>query len=679
MFQTLQCVVVDEWHELLGTKRGVQTELALARLREAQGKSLRIWGLSATLGNLNEAMGVLLGNRAESGRHVRGAFQKRVEVKTLIPENMERFPWSGHLGIKLLPAVIRQIEQAKTTLVFTNTRSQTEIWYQSILGEKPSWAGQLAAHHGSIERDLRDAVERDLDSGKLKAVVCTSSLDLGVDFTPVEQVIQIGSPKGVARLMQRAGRSGHQPGATSRIYGVPTNALELIEFAAAREAMERGEIESRIPIRRPLDVLVQHLVTCGLGGGFEEQALQEEIQSTYAFSNLDAADWSWALDFAARGGKALKAYPQFARLLEDEDRFLMQDRRLSQQHRMSIGTITSDTEVTVKLQRGGTLGRIEETFVSRLKPGDVFNFAGRKVELVRFRSMTATVKLATRRKGAVPSWQGGRSPLSTELALAVWRKLDPVGSRVDPDPEMLAAQPILRIQSEWSALPDRGQLLVESTHTRTGFHVSFFPFGGRLVHEGLATLAAFRLSREQPISIRVTPNDYGFSIQTPESFELSVALVRRLLTGDGLLEDLLECLNATELARRQFREISRVAGLVMQGFPGREKSQRQLQVSSGLLFDVFSKYEPDNLLVEQARREILERQLELTRLSALIERIASLEVLLKETRRLTPLAFPLWADQLGESLSSESRTDRIQKMVASLEEEAGFKPDLKSS
>lgn len=674
LFQGLRCVVVDEWHELLGTKRGVQAELGIARLKSGLERPPRVWGLSATLGNLAQAGQVLLGEASVSGKLIQGVADKRIEIDTLIPQSLERFPWAGHLGLRLLPQVIEQIEKARTTLVFTNTRSQTEIWFRSLVEERPDWAGCLAAHHGSIGKEIRDSVEARLKTGDLKAVVCTSSLDLGVDFSPVDQVIQIGSPKGVARLMQRAGRSGHQPGAVSRIVGVPTNGFELVEFAAARNSMLRGAIESRLPLEQPLDVLLQHIVTCGLGGGFHREALYHEIRTTYAYRELGEEVWNWCLDFASRGGEALKAYPQFSKLACQGETYWLEDRRLSQQHRMSIGTITSDAEVQIVLQKGGRLGSVEESFISRLNPGAAFSFAGRRLKLVRFKDLKATVQPAKQASGAVPNWQGGRSPLSTELADSVRRTLEGGVSGRKPSPEMVAARPLLEVQAAWSKLPQEHDLLVERTPTRNGLHTSFFPFAGRLVHEGLAALVAHRLSREIPLSIRVTPNDYGFSLLTRKSFPLNEGTIRTLFSGDRLLEDLLECLNETELARRQFREIARVAGLVLQGFPGNRKSHRQVQVSSGLLFDVFDRYDPENLLLHQARREVLERQLEFTRLQRVIQGLKGKAVSIQLTDRLTPLSFPLWADQIGETLSSETRLERIEGMLSRLESLAGDSP-----
>ncbi len=288
----LRMVVVDEWHELLGTKRGVQTELALARLRR-WFPSLRVWGLSATLGNTDFAGQVLMGAQSDPAKTtvISGGHRKQTIIRTLIPNEIERLPWAGHLGLKLLPEVIEGIDQAGSSLVFTNTRYQAEQWYQSILQSKPEWAGQIALHHGSLDPSVRKWVEQALRDQKLKCVVCTSSLDLGVDFTPVQRVFQVGSPKGIARMLQRAGRSGHQPGATSEIVAVPTNAFELVEVAAARDAMQARQIESRVALVAPLDVLVQHAVTISIGTGFQRDELLSEVRTSHAYQSLTEMDW----------------------------------------------------------------------------------------------------------------------------------------------------------------------------------------------------------------------------------------------------------------------------------------------------------------------------------------------------------------------------------------------------
>ena len=669
MMKSLRSVVVDEWHELLGTKRGVQTELCLARLRY-WFPALRTWGLSATLGNLEEAQSVLLGSRAAGAVVISGDMKKRVELETLIPSNVEKFPWAGHLGLNLLPDVLSCLEQARTTLLFTNTRSQTEIWFRALQQAKPEWAGQVALHHGSIDRAAREEVEKRLRAGTIRCVVCTASLDLGVDFSPVDQVIQMGAPKGVARMLQRAGRSGHQPGEVSRMICVPAHALELVEFAAVREAIGAGELESRLPLEKPLDVLVQHLVSIALGSGFRAGELLEEVRSTYAYRDLTDQEWQWCVDFVTRGGESLKVYPQFSRVQNLEGVFTVPDPFIARLHRMSVGTITSESAMAVRFVRGASLGTIEESFIGRLKTGNTFTFAGHVLELVRVRDMTAYVRRAKRLSGMVPQWMGGRMPLSSQLARVVRRKLSEARRGVYTGKEMRAVKPVLETQKRWSLLPEPDELLIERLEMRDGTHHFIYPFAGRLVHEGLGALIAHRVSKLVPSSIAVTLNDYGFALLSASAISLSEGEWKGIFTEDNLLVDLLACLNAAELGRRQFREIARIAGLVFQGYPGSGKSTRQLQSSSGLFYDVFTRYDPENLLLNQARREVLNRQLEVDRLGKTLVEITGMKMVLTTIPRLTPLAFPLWASFTQANVSSEKWADRVRRMALQLEEAA---------
>jgi ATP-dependent Lhr-like helicase len=660
----LRCVIVDEWHELLGTKRGVQTELCLARLR-AWFPGVRIWGLSATLGNLTEARRALMGSVFQGSVEVTADLKKPIVIETLIPREMDRFPWSGHIGTRLVGQVADEIEKAQVTLLFTNTRSQTEIWFQELCAIRPKWKEQMAMHHGSLDRAERDHAENGLRDGSLKCVVATSSLDLGVDFSPVDQVIQVGSPKGIARLLQRAGRSGHQPGSVSRILGVPTHAMELVEFAAARDAALARNVESREPLRKPLDLLVQHLVTCAIGVPFEADMMRREIESCDAFVGLTEEEWQWALGFISNGGAALAAYPRYQKARIEEGRYTVDDKRLILQHRLSIGTISSDPAVSIKFANGHTLGTVEESFISKIKPGSSLVFAGKQLTLVRFHQRTATVKLSTRKtKGQVAIWGGSKMPLSSELSHAMAMRLQGHG---DPVVEMKAVEPILAIQRRWSRVPSDEVLLVEHARSREGEHLFIYPFAGRLVHEGLAALVAFRISRESGVAIHTTQNDYGFSLTAQRGLVLDEEGMRFHLREEGLLDDLLECMNTAELARRQFREIARVSGLILQTPPGQKNhSQRELQSSASLLYEVLHRYDPGNLLLLQSQREILEKQLELTRLTAVIRRLHGIPMHLVETANLTPMAFPLWADRLSATLPAGDAASRLESMLASL-------------
>ena len=661
----LKGVIVDEWHELLGSKRGVLLELSLARLR-ALNPALRLWGLSATLGNVDQAMQVLLGPR-RSGRLIAGQLARQIEVDTLLPARIERFPWSGRTGLVQLPGVLERLNQAESTLLFTNTRSQAELWFQAIRSVVP-WPDRVLLHHGSIDRQARQAAEQGLREGQLKCVVATSSLDLGVDFSPVDQVIQVGSPKGIARLIQRAGRSGHQPGQSSRLVCVPTHALEILEIAAARRRMEERRIEARSPLVGSLDVAAQHLVTRAVGGGFEADQALAELRDTHAFADLDMKRWRWLLDFISRGGPALKQYPGFQRVAFDGEYFRVLDRRIASLHRMSVGTITADGHLQVRFMKGGSLGQIEERFITRLKPQERFVFAGRLLELVKVHDMTAFVRAARGGKASVPRWAGGRLPLSTLLADAVL-ELFAEFDRGQSGRALEPISPLLAIQRDRSALPGPNRLLIEQLESRDGHHIYLYPFAGRLAHEGLAALLAWRLGRINDQGFSMTVNDYGIELVGDRPVALTEAGWRALLTADNLDQDLLTALNATEMARHRFRDIARIAGLVFQGYPGRSKRTRQIQASSGLMFDMLSQYDPDNLLLDQARREVLEAEMELSRIRASLVRSAECELRVTRPGRLTPLAFPLWADRLRSRVSGEDFERRVERMLGQLEQD----------
>jgi ATP-dependent Lhr-like helicase len=665
----LRAVIVDEWHELMGTKRGVQLELCLARLR-ALNPALRVWGLSATLGNLDEAMQTLMGAN-HRGRLLQGPTAAPVIIESVLPESIERFPWAGHLGVRLLAPVLDVIERGGSTLLFTNTRSQAELWYRAIVEARIDWIDQVAIHHASIATRTRKRAEQALREGRLRCVVCTSSLDLGVDFPSVDQVIQIGSPKGIARLLQRAGRSGHRPGGHSRIVCVPTHAFELVEFAAARQAQSQRDIEARRPLRRSLDVLVQHAMTVATGPGFRAAELHREVLRTHAFETLQDREWQWVLDFLTRGGDALQGYPQFRRVELVDGRYVVRDARVARLHRMSIGTITSDAEMVLKYLNGTSLGSVEETLIARLKPGESFIFAGKTLQLVRTKEMTAYVRAATQRSGKVARWQGGRMPLSNELAHHVQQLLATAHSGIHAHPEMRHVRPMLELQQRWSALPVPGELLAERLVSREGTHLFVYPFAGRIVNEGIAALLAFRWAQHRSATFAVTANDYGLELSTSARLDADAALLHQLLSPDELARDLLASLNVSEVARRQFRDIARVAGLVLQGFPGRRKSDRQLQASSGLMYDVLRRYDPGNLLLEQAEREVFELQLAETALARILRKIQSEALILRDVAHLTPLAFPLWADRLrSQIISTESWRERIDRMIARLERAA---------
>ncbi len=671
--QTVRYVVVDEWHELIGNKRGVQVQLALARLRtivqtaDAAAPAPVVWGLSATLGNLDEAMQVLCGAGASL---VQGKHDKTLVIDSLIPPDPGRYSWAGHLGRRMQQPVVDEIAGSTgTTLVFTNVRSQAEAWYQLLLESRPDWAGEIALHHGSLDKEVRAWVEKGLKEGTLRAVVATSSLDLGVDFLPVERVLQIGSAKGVARLLQRAGRSGHAPGRASRVTLVPTHTMELVEAAAVRRAAQAGRIERRSSPERPLDVLVQHLVTVALGGGFEPAVLLAEVRTAWAYRQLSQAEFDWALAFCERGGESLTAYPDYHRIARGDDgRYHVPDRGIARRHRMSIGTIVSDASVQVKYLTNARIGTIEEGFIARLRKGDCFYFAGRLLEFVRLHEMVAYVKKPDKKtRGTVPSWQGSKMPLSTELADAVLEMLQHAAEGLYPDPELVAARTMLQTQMQLSHLPTPTTLLVEQYRSREGHHLFIHPFAGRHVHLGLGSLLAWRLARDRPNTFSISVNDYGFELLSAQPFDLTTVQDLSVFQPGALLDDVLASLNSSLLAQRRFREIARVAGLVFAGYPGAPKSMRQLQASSGLFFEVFRKYDPGNLLLTQADREVLSQELDIGRLAATLQGMLAKRLDLVVLRHPSPMSLPLMVERFRETLSTEALQARLDRILHDME------------
>jgi len=664
LFDGLKVLIADEWHELMGSKRGVQVELALSRLKSV-APALKVWGISATIGNMDQALQALLGNYYMKGdfKIIRADLEKKVEIISVLPDSLERMPWAGHLGIQLLDKVVEIVKQSKSTLIFTNTRSFAEIWYQRMLDKAPELSGLMAMHHGSISQELRSWVEDQLHAGKLRAVVCTSSLDLGVDFRPVETVIQVGSPKGVARFLQRAGRSGHQPGAVSRIYFVPTHSLELMEAAGLREAVRQKIVEERVPYIRSFDVLIQYLLTLAVSDGFHADKVFEEVCGTFSFSSVSEDEWIWILNFLTTGGDSLRAYDEYRKVVIRDGLYKVESRTLAMKHRLSVGTIVGDTSLHVKFVTGKYLGTIEEGFISRLSPGDVFWFAGKSLELVRIKEMEVHVRKSNRAKGLVPSWQGGRMPLSSQMSAMIRLKIDEVVRGVDYDPEIKFLGPLFNLQKERSHLPGANEFLIEYFQTTEGYHVILYPFEGRFVHEGMAALMAHRIAQLRPITFSIAMNDYGFELLSDQPIPIEEAVETDMLGVDNLMTDIQASINSTEMARRKFRDIAAISGLVFKGYPGKPVKDRHLQSTSQLFFNVFHDYEAHNLLLRQAYEEVMDFQLEEARLRQALERIGKQKILITYPEKPTPFAFPIIVDRLREKLTSEKLEDRIKKMA----------------
>ncbi len=668
-FKSVRGIIVDEWHEIIGTKRGVATELAISRLKTISRHPIKIWGISATIGNLKQAKRVLLGEDLyQKGVEITAEIDKKIRIESVLPDEVEKFPWSGHLGTKLLPKIIPLIKENNTTLLFTNTRSQTELWYQAVLKHAPELAGAIAMHHGSMDQNIRTWVEDALHAGKLKVVVCTSSLDLGVDFRPVDLVIQVGGPKGISRFQQRAGRSGHRPGELSKIYFVPTHSLELVEGAALRDAIAAGNYESRKPLEKCFDVLVQYLVTLAVSGGFRAIDILQEIKNTFCYRLISSEEWRWALNFICTGGKTLGEYDEYAKVYEADGVYHIINNKAATRHRLSIGTIVGDPSLKVRFMTGGYLGTVEEYFVSKLNPGDTFWFAGQVLEFVQVKELTVLVKKSKKKSGVTPAWGGGRLPLSSLLSDVIRLKLEEAAAGTSEHIELQTIKPILDLQKRWSQVPDRNTLLIEKTTSRFGHHIFIFPFEGMFVHEVLAGVIAYRISQLQRITFSISMNDYGFELLSDQEIHITEALELDLFSEENLLEDIAASLNETELAKRKFRDIATIAGLIFQGYPGKNIKSKHLQASAQIIYQVFETYDAENLLIQQSMEEVMNLQFERSRLFEAIRRINQQQIVLRETPQPTPFAFPILVDSIRrQNLSSEEIADRIAKMQVQLE------------
>jgi ATP-dependent helicase Lhr and Lhr-like helicase len=669
-FSTLQIIAVDEWHELMGGKRGVQVELALSRIVNIQfsifNVQCSIWGISATIGNLKEAKDVLLKPINEEGYIVKANQKKKIEIHSIFPDEIEKYPWAGHLGIKLVNKILPIINQSITTLIFINTRGMTEMWYQALLNAAPELAGAIALHHGSIEQEMRLWVEDNLHTGKLKAVVCTASLDLGVDFRPVETVIQVGSPKGVARFLQRAGRSGHSPDAVSKIYFLPTHSLELVEAAALKNAVEENFIESKPPLLLCFDVLIQYLCTLAVGDGFYPNQIFNEVKNTFCFSEITREEFDEILLHITAGGKALHQYDEYKKVEIFEDGLhKITSRRIAMQHRMHIGTIVSNAMLKVKFVTGGFIGVIEEWFISRLEIGDSFTIAGRNLELVMIKDMTVMVKKSTSKKSIIPSWMGGRMSLSSNMGKKLREALD-ISQQANDIEELQILNPIFTLQNQLSAVPKQNELLIEHIETKDGYHLFVYPFEGRLVHEAMAAILAYRISKIMPITFSFAMNDYGFELLSDQPIPVDDTNVYELFSLNNLFADIQKSVNNTEMAKRKFRDIAVIGGLIFQGYPGEQKKARHLQSSASLLFKVFTEYEPNNILLRQAYQEVFDQQMEEVRLRDMLQRIQQSKIIITVPQQLTPFCFPLKVDSIRENVSSEKLEDRVRRMQEEL-------------
>lgn len=651
-FQFLQTIIVDEWHELLSSKRGVLLELCLSRLKKCSSQ-VQIWGLTATLGNIAEAARACVGLDRKP-KIITAKMEREVIIKSILPHTLEKLPWAGYMGIKMLPLVLEQLSPEHPALIFTNTRSQAEKWYQAILHERPEWKNIIALHHSAIAKKVREKIEEEIFNGMLRFVVCTSSLDLGIDLPKVDKVIQIGSPKSISRLIQRAGRSSHLPLTPCHIAIVPTHALEVVEFKAYRSALEEHFLEDRKPLHQCYDVLLQHMMTCAMGGGFTKEQLFNEITTTECYKSLSIQQFEDCLDFLMTGGSALKAYPEYSKLHLFGQIYKAIDPAVIRRHKMNIGTISSDAYIQVQLLKGKALGYIEESFLTQLKEGASFLFAGKHLKLVQYREMTAYVRISHDRNPQTVSWRGSRLPFSASLG-SVLRQT--IGSKKE-GPDLNIYLQLMQLQQKISHVPLENELLLEIYKSREGWHLFVYPFEGKTIHEGLATLIAHRLSKSMKATFTISCNDYGFELLSNKPLSTE-HLTKELFSTQNVKGEIMDLINMHEAAKGCFRDIARIAGLIFQGYPKKHKSLRQVQISTSLIYEVFEKYDPDHLLLKQARHEVLKSKFEEERIHSVLERIFNSKLMIKTLLKLSPFSLPIYAERMSDRLSNETLAERI--------------------
>ena len=677
LFSNLTSIIIDEWHELMGGKRGNQCELSLSWLR-GNKKYLQVWAMSATIGNIEEAARAIIGVKGHNPRIIRTNIQKEIEIFSVLPDEKTTLPWSGHLGIRSYTSLLKMIDKSKSTLLFTNTRNQSERWYQCLKFCLPEMEDKIAIHHGSLDKEDRKFVEAGVKDGSIKWVVCTSSLDLGVDFQPVEQIVQIGSAKNLARLIQRAGRSAHRPGGNSKIIFMPTNSLELLEISAMRRIIKSGVSENiRIP-ELSYDVLLQHLVSLACGNGFDPKIEKERIKNCWSYRNISDKDWDWCIDFLENGGKCLNAYPRYKKIEKEKSninnnfKYFVKDNSLIRLHKFNIGTITSDNFINVKYLRGKSLGNLEENFAAKLKPGDNFYFAGKMLQFLKIKDMNLYVKKSSKKSSLIPAWIGGQMAFSDLLSDNLRKEID-ICNNLDNDYEYINEElnsllPILNKQKEISNIPKREELLIEIYKTKGFSNLFVFTLDGKFVNEGIAFLWALRFARKKQSTFSITTNDFGFGLTTTEDYDFSIISKDSsyFFESKNLEEDLEKAINFSELTKRRFKNIAQISGLVNQNNINKSKTSNQLQISSSLFFDVFKRYEKDHLLIKQAYREVKEFQLENKRINKSLERLSNLKIILNKTKMPSPFAFPLLVERLKNTLSNEPIEKRVEKLVKKL-------------
>lgn len=676
-FDGLETVIFDELHSLVTSKRGQLLSLGLARLRTLRPQ-LKTIGLSATVSNPDDLRRWLvrqppLGEIATSQLiKLEGGAKPNITIL----KSEERVPWSGHSARYAMAEVYEAIKQHQTTLLFVNTRSQAEMLFQSLWKINDDTL-PIALHHGSLDVSQRRRVEEAMQRNELRAVIATSTLDLGIDWGDVDLVVHVGAPKGASRLAQRIGRANHRIDEPSRAILVPSNRFEVMECQAALDANYLGAQDTPALREGALDVLAQHILGTACAGPFFADQLYEEITSAAPFANVTREKFDLALQFVATGGYALKSYEQYAKIRYVEDgSWRLTHPRLAQRYRMNCGTIIQAPMLDVRLTRkkgknasfqgGPMLGKIEENFIESLSPGDTFMFAGQTLRLEGIREAACYVSKAHGSDPKVPSYIGGSFPLSTYLAELVREMLS--------DPKLRDKLPAqvsewLLIQKENSILPSKNDLLVETFPRGDRFYMVAYPFEGRLAHQTLGMLLTRRLERMKAKPLGFVASDYAIAVWGLKDFSKLFAdgkpLLEELFDEDMLGDDLETWLDESFLLKRTFRDCATIAGLIERRFPGKEKTGRQMTVSSDLIYDVLRTHEPDHILLQATRQEAAYGLLDIRRLGEMLSRISS-RIVHKPLDKISPLAVPIMMEIGKEGIAGEAQESLLAEAATGL-------------
>lgn len=657
-FKNLRYIIVDELHALMDSKRGDLLSLGLARLGTLAKDVQRI-GLSATIAEPEIARDWLC---KKNGIIVTAPTRSLPDIEIL--KSKARIPWAGHMALYAMPEIYAELQKSKMSIVFVNTRAQAELIFQNLWKINDANL-KIALHHGSLERELRRKVEESMAKGALDCVVATSSLDLGLDWAEVDLVIQIGAPKGVSRLLQRIGRSNHRMNEPSKALLVPTNRFEYLECLAAKDAIAHKELDGVKPRQGGLDVLSQHIFGTACSGPFDAEKIYREVKSVWPYQNLTHEDFIKVIEFVTDGGYVLKTYDRFKRLqLNGQGLHELTDPKLSRQYRMNIGTIVESPLLKVKMGRK-PLGTIEEYFINHLAPGDTFLFAG---EVVKFDGLHDTVVMVSRTSAdnpKIPSYDGGKLPLSTHLSTRVKELIE--NHQTSKLPKNVEAW--LDLQEKRSLLPGTNRLLIETFPRGGKFYMVAYTFAGRTANQTLGFLVMRRMERLGSRPLGFVATDYAVVF-----WALRPAIpIEDLFSVDLLGEELNEWLDDTPLLKRTFREAAVIAGVIERRHPGQQKTGRQMTFSSDLIYDVLYKYERDHILMRAARQDANGGLIDIDRLSDLLISIQG-KIVVQPLDRISPLAIPMILEIARESISKQKKGDfYLEDLEQTLLEEAGMK------